>query len=196
MGGSQSSQFVPEVDRPGGTSLAPPPLEQQQEQQQRQQPRRLQRREQPQPQPQQQAQAQSSSPQLGGDDLRRQLQLTTTRLRNCVAHANELDARYHRDVHELKYQLALREEEAEEAAKAYSTLQLVAGGAGLALLCAAGAGAMVARRSISAERVVAKELGASCEKSKAATPSSTLTPWLRGCRAENHRAKGVGVARD
>lgn len=95
-----------------------------------------------------------------GDDLQRQLQLVTTRLRNCVAHANDLDSRYHRDVHELKYQLAKREQEAQEVAKAHSTLQLVAGSAGALLLCAAAAGAMAATRSINAERAIAKELGA------------------------------------
>ena len=85
----------------------------------------------------------------------------TTRLRNCVAHANELDSRYHRDVHELKYQLANREQEAQEAMKAHSSLQLVAGCAGAVLICAAGAGAVVASRNIAAERAIAKELGAS-----------------------------------
>ena len=63
-------------------------------------------------------------------------------------------------MHELKYQLAKRDQEAQEQSKAHSTLQLVAGGAGAVLLCAAAAGTMVATRSISAERAIAKELGA------------------------------------
>ena len=96
------------------------------------------------------------------DDLKRQLQLVTTRLQSCVTHVNALDARYHRDVHELKYQLAKQEEETREATQAHNTLRLFAGGAGALLLCAAAAGAATASRSISAERAIAKELGACC----------------------------------
>lgn len=64
-------------------------------------------------------------------------------------------------MHELRYELNKQQEELQKATKAHSTFQLLAGGAGLVFLGVAAAGAMVARRGINAERLVAKHLGAS-----------------------------------
>jgi hypothetical protein len=109
-------------------------------------------------------------------DAQRQLQLLSRRLRSCVSHATELDSRYHRDVHGLKYQLAQREEAAEETAKAHSHFRLAVGGVGIALLCAGAAGGVLARRGIVAERAVAKELGAgrSCSRRSHCRPPLRL----------------------
>ena len=87
--------------------------------------------------------------------LQQQNALLLTRLRNCAHHVSEYDAKYHRDVHELQAQL----EESQDAAREDRELQMtVAGAVGLAMLLAGAGGALLARRSIMAERALAKEL--------------------------------------
>ena len=87
--------------------------------------------------------------------LQQQNALLLTRLRNCAHHVSEYDAKYHRDVHELQAQL----EESQDAAREDRELQMtVAGAVGLAMLLAGAGGALLARRSIMAERAVVKEL--------------------------------------
>ena len=159
MGGVQSSQFVPEADTPGGAALLPPPQAQQAPSQPAGQQRRRatpdtgsQRRAGQRP-----AQA-APSPPVTGEDAQRQIQLLTRKLRSCIAHVNSQDDNYHRETHELKYQLANKEDELEKATQAQTMTMVAAGGVGLALLCAGAAGGMLARRSILAEQGIAREL--------------------------------------
>jgi outer membrane biosynthesis protein TonB len=82
MGGTQSSQFVPEVDRPGGDRLIAPQQQPQQPQQQ-QQPEQ----QQPQPQPQQQPQQRRVAPQQQPQQQQRAAAQQSPPLDGAGAHA-------------------------------------------------------------------------------------------------------------
>ena len=168
MGGAQSAEFVPEVDRPGAapllptTSAAPPPTTSSSPPRQQRSPTELRGRS-PDPVP----------VLTDKKQLQQQNALLLTRLRNCAHHVSEYDAKYHRDVHELQAQL----EESQDAAREERELQMtVAGAVGLAMLLAGAGGALLARRSIMAERAVVKELQVTLGELKESAQREIVTP--------------------